>query len=288
VPIDATTSGVDHFVPGLAVDPATSGATAHLSLAYHYLPDTSCPDSDTCRLDVGLTSSLDGGAHWSAPRQLAGPITVSWLVPTSQGYMFGDYISASFTGDGVPHALFAAACAPSGATYDEAIYSASPASAPLVCATDPGNKPPDGNPPDNTPPTGPRSISKLRIAPSRFRAARGGPSIARALGAIIGYRASAAGTTTFTVKRSVMRRGRACGFLSARARNRRCRRWKRVSGSFRHADLAGANRFRFTGRVRGRLRQGLYLMAADPGGASAVARRARFRILSARQAQTAR
>ena len=28
VPIDATTSGVDHFIPGIAVDPGTSGATA--------------------------------------------------------------------------------------------------------------------------------------------------------------------------------------------------------------------------------------------------------------------
>ena len=30
IPIDPVTSGVDHFIPGLAVDPATSGASAHL------------------------------------------------------------------------------------------------------------------------------------------------------------------------------------------------------------------------------------------------------------------
>ena len=265
VPIDATTSGVDHFVPGLAVDPATSGAGAHLSLAYHYLPDASCSGADACRLDVGLISSVDGGAHWGAPQQLAGPITVSWLVPTSQGYMFGDYISASFTGDGVARALFASACAPTGGVYDEAIYAASAASVPLAC---PG--PPDNKPPDNKPPAA-HAISKLKIAPSRFRAGRRGPSIARALGTIVSYTASAAGTTTFTVKRAVVRHGR--------------RGWKRMPGSFQRSDLAGANRFRFSGHVRGRLRQGLYLMEADPGGTAGKSRRARFRVL--RPARTA-
>src|SRR5664279_3963097 len=34
VPIDAVTSPVDHFIPGLAVDPTTSGGTAHLALTY--------------------------------------------------------------------------------------------------------------------------------------------------------------------------------------------------------------------------------------------------------------
>lgn len=272
VPIDATTSGVDHFVPGIAVDPATSGATAHVSLAYHYLPDASCSGSDACRLDVGLISSVDGGAHWGTPQQLAGPITVSWLVPTTQGYMFGDYISASFTGDGVAHALFAAACAPTGGVYDEATYAASAASTPLACPSPPDNKPP-GNPPPVNPPVG-HAISKLKIAPSRFRAGRRGPSIARALGTIVSYSASAAGTTTFTLKRAVVRHGQ--------------RRWKRIPGSFQRSDLAGANRFRFSGHLRGRLRQGLYLMEAQPGGTAGKARRARFRVLSPARTATAR
>src|SRR2546423_4460622 len=34
VPIDATNSTVDHFIPGLAVDVATSGASAHIALSY--------------------------------------------------------------------------------------------------------------------------------------------------------------------------------------------------------------------------------------------------------------
>ena len=32
IPIDAVSSGVDHFIPGLAVDPSTSELGAHLAL----------------------------------------------------------------------------------------------------------------------------------------------------------------------------------------------------------------------------------------------------------------
>ena len=42
VPIDPTNSGVDHFIPGIAVDKATSGGTAHLALGYYYYPVSTC------------------------------------------------------------------------------------------------------------------------------------------------------------------------------------------------------------------------------------------------------
>ncbi len=38
VPIDATNSGIDHFIPGLAVNKATSGGTAQLGLTYYFYP----------------------------------------------------------------------------------------------------------------------------------------------------------------------------------------------------------------------------------------------------------
>jgi Cytochrome P450 len=38
IPIDARSSTVDHFIPGLAVDRATSGKTAHLTATYYYYP----------------------------------------------------------------------------------------------------------------------------------------------------------------------------------------------------------------------------------------------------------
>ena len=96
VPIDAVTSTVDHFIPGLAVDPATSGAGTHLALTYYFYPNAELRRA--CRLEVGYISSPDGGAHWGAPTQLAGPMALSEIAATSQGPMVGDYISTSFSG----------------------------------------------------------------------------------------------------------------------------------------------------------------------------------------------
>jgi hypothetical protein len=120
IPIDRTNSGVDHFIPGLAVDRSTSGSGAHLGLTYYYYPVGNCTTS-TCQLDVGYVSSTDGGSTWTTPTQLAGPMSLSWLANTSQGYMVGDYISTSFSG-GTAHPAFAAANAPSGSVFDEATY----------------------------------------------------------------------------------------------------------------------------------------------------------------------
>jgi len=97
VPIDAVGSGIDHFIPGLAVDRATSGGSAHLGLSYYFYPNASCTVS-TCQLDSGFISSSDSGATWGGKVQLAGPMSVTWTAFTTQGYMVGDYISTSFSG----------------------------------------------------------------------------------------------------------------------------------------------------------------------------------------------
>jgi len=120
IPIDAPTSTVDHFIPGLAVDRSTSGASAHLGLYYYYYPTAAC-GSTTCQLDVGFISSTDGGGLWSAPSQVAGPMTMGRIASTTQGAMVGDYISASFVG-GRAYAVFAVGVTPAGAAYDEAMY----------------------------------------------------------------------------------------------------------------------------------------------------------------------
>ena len=120
VPIDDVTSGADHFIPGLAVDPATSGAGAHLALTYYFYPTAACDPN--CQLEVGYISSPDGGAHWSTATQLAGPMALTDIASTSQGPMVGDYISTSFAGAtattvfavGLPH--------PSGGAFDEGMY----------------------------------------------------------------------------------------------------------------------------------------------------------------------
>ena len=122
VPIDPVSSGVDHFIPGLAVDPASSGSAARLGLTYYYYPDTNC--TADCQLDAGYVSSVDAGATWSAPLQLAGPMSLDWIASTTQGPMVGDYISTSFLG-GAPRSVIAVAGAPAGPTLDEAMYATS-------------------------------------------------------------------------------------------------------------------------------------------------------------------
>lgn len=118
VPADAVGSGVDHFLPGLGVDKATAGSSAHLGLVYYFYPVANCTTA-TCQLDAGFISSTDGGATWSARQQLAGPMTLTWLPLTSQGYMVGDYMSTSFSGGPAYPALMSATAPTSGTTCGE-------------------------------------------------------------------------------------------------------------------------------------------------------------------------
>jgi hypothetical protein len=121
VPIDAVTSTVDHFIPGLGVDSATSGAGAHLALTYYFYPNAAC--GGACRLEVGFISSPDGGAHWGAPTQLAGPMALSEIALTSQGPMVGDYISTSFSGGKATTVFAVGHQQPTASSFDEAMYS---------------------------------------------------------------------------------------------------------------------------------------------------------------------
>ncbi|GAA1972708.1 putative Ig domain-containing protein [Kitasatospora viridis] len=122
VPIDPVTSTADHFTAGIGVDPSSSGGTARLGLTYYYYPNANCTDT-TCQLDAGFVSSADGGSTWSTPVQLAGPMTLAWLPNTSQGRMFGDYISTSVLAGGNAVPVIPIAHAPNGSTFDVAMYS---------------------------------------------------------------------------------------------------------------------------------------------------------------------
>jgi hypothetical protein len=102
VPIDPVTSSVDHFFPTIAVDPSTSGASAHIGLVYYFYPEQQC-DVTTCRLNVGFVSSTDGGSTWTAPLLLAGPFENTWFPQTDSGYMVGEYLGISFVdGKAIP------------------------------------------------------------------------------------------------------------------------------------------------------------------------------------------
>ncbi len=112
IPAAPVGSGVDFLIPGLAVDRSTSGSSAHLGLVYYYFPSINC-DPTTCQLNVGFISSINGGKTWSAPEQLAGPMTLTWLPLTTQGFMVADYLSTSIVpGDNDATPVFMVAQAP--------------------------------------------------------------------------------------------------------------------------------------------------------------------------------
>jgi hypothetical protein len=129
IPIDPASSGADHFIPGLAVDPTTSGSTAHLALTYYFYPDATCPGG--CRLEAGYISSPDGGGHWGPATVLIGPMSLDDVADTSQGRMVGDYISTSFSG-ATATTLLAIGSPHTASTFDEAMYAPT---VPLTVAT---------------------------------------------------------------------------------------------------------------------------------------------------------
>ena len=128
IPIDDTSSTVDHFIPGIGIDPATSGTSAHVALHYYYYPQSNCSVT-TCQLFVGYISSANGGSTWNTPTTLtAAAMPLNWLPNSQNGLMVGDYIATAFV-HGVPHGVFAVAQKSNvgfggSPTFKEAIYTA--------------------------------------------------------------------------------------------------------------------------------------------------------------------
>jgi len=117
VPIDPVTSTVEHFVPGVGVDPRSAGGSARIGVTYYSYPNSACTAA-TCQLNVGFISSTNGGTTWSAATQIAGPMSLSWLPDTSQGRMFGDYISTSVLAGGRAFPVIPVAFAPAGGLFN--------------------------------------------------------------------------------------------------------------------------------------------------------------------------
>jgi len=122
IPIDAVGSTVDHFIPGIGIDPKTSLGKAHIAVHYYFYSKSNCTQA-TCKLFVGYISSHNGGTSWNPPVTLAGPMQLSWLPNSQNGLMVGDYIATGFT-NGVPHGVFAIAAAKSGSLFNEAMFTA--------------------------------------------------------------------------------------------------------------------------------------------------------------------
>lgn len=113
VPIDATNSGMEHMIPGITVNKATSGSTAQIGITYYFYA------SGSSSLQVGFISSTNAGSTWSAPTTIFGgaqAFPTTWTATTSQGRMVGDYISSSYGSDNLAHGVYAIATTPTSGT----------------------------------------------------------------------------------------------------------------------------------------------------------------------------
>jgi DNA-binding beta-propeller fold protein YncE len=138
------------------------------------------------------------------------------------------------------------------------------------------------------PDTAAPKVSGLTM-PKALRAAPRGGSVLRpatAVGGRVRYALSEPATTTFTVeKKTVGRRsGRRCVKATRRNRKaRRCTLYARQRGSFTHKGAAGANAFKFSGRLRNRklavASYRLVAVAADAAGNKSSAKRRAFRVV---------
>jgi hypothetical protein len=121
VPTGTQVAGLDHVTPGLAVDPATSGASTRLGLVFYVLSPRRCA-GNACRFEPFFVSSPDGGRSWSAPERLGAPAPADWF-PLAGGRFAGDYLSASFVSGGSVVPVYAWASAPFDGRFHQGVYS---------------------------------------------------------------------------------------------------------------------------------------------------------------------
>jgi len=113
VPTEDASGPGDYFIPGLGADRNTFAPNVSLALVYYRYPEANCSQA-TCQLIGGFITSSDGGQTWSVPIDVTSPMGIDWLPDTVSGRMVADYLGADFTGDGVPHPIFAGAAEPMG------------------------------------------------------------------------------------------------------------------------------------------------------------------------------
>jgi uncharacterized delta-60 repeat protein len=130
-------------------------------------------------------------------------------------------------------------------------------------------------------------LGRLRISPSAFRAAARGPSVlpaSRGGGALVSFTLDRRASVRLTVERAGSGRrvgGRCVKHTRANRGKRRCTRYVALASSFTRQSVAGANRFRFSGRSSARrLRSAGYRLVAVPraDGLRGERKRVRFRV----------
>jgi hypothetical protein len=142
----------------------------------------------------------------------------------------------------------------------------------------PGGSGPGGGDPGGPGPPGPiatAAITRLSLSPTSFLAGTSGASALTAAkkpakpGTLVSYTLTRAATTRFTTERRTTGRTVKGRCVAATKKNRKakaCTRYVAVKGSFDRAGKAGANTFRFTGRLKSKaLPPGSYRLVATTG-----------------------
>jgi hypothetical protein len=200
---------------------------------------------------LGPISVPSGGAEDALPFSI--PARDAWSPTVAAQWDFGDGTTGS--GDSVSHAFTSAGSFAVRATVADALGNASEASGVSVVGPRPATPPASGPVAGDRPPFDPSPrLSRLKLAPPRF-VLGSGPG----RGAWLRYRLSESARVWFIVKRSGTR-------------------------SFARSGVAGPNRHRFSGRLRGRaLAPGSYVLkafAVDSAGNRSQPRSVAFTILA--------
>jgi hypothetical protein len=132
VPTGGVLAGLEHVLPGLAVDPTSAAASTKLALAFYVLSPRGCVGA-ACRFEPYFVSSPDAGRSWSAPEQLEPAAPAEWF-PLAGARFAGDYISTSFVGGGTAVPVFAWASAPFDGQFHEGVYATAIAPLPATPA----------------------------------------------------------------------------------------------------------------------------------------------------------
>jgi uncharacterized delta-60 repeat protein len=178
------------------------------------------------------------------------------------------------------HKIIVAGASGSGSNTNTVLYRLQGGDPPTITP-----RPPAATPPPATPRA--PVLTRLRIAPRAFRPAAKGASAfpaARRGGALVSFTLDRAASVRFTVERAG--RGRRVGGRCVRPTRsnrakRPCTRYATLAGGFTRRGTAGANHFRFTGRLSvRRLAPGRYRLIAAPTAdrRRGDAKHARFRI----------
>jgi hypothetical protein len=132
-------------------------------------------------------------------------------------------------------------------------------------------------------------LTKLRISPRAFAAARSGPAIQRPRrghGATVHYTLAMSSSVAFRIARALPGRrvkGHRCAAPKSNNRNAaRCTRWVRLPGGFARPGKAGTNTLGLAGRLKGKeLKPATYRLVATPSADQSTGRsvRATFHVI---------